>query len=336
MFLKKVGSFALISGTLSSFACQSVSGVQGDLQKKASVVNAGKQNLVSKQNESKSVDKNVVEKSILQKGSAVSEQNKKQVKTILFGEYSDLLLNYLSKAFGVHEHWKSLFETYEGDPYKAAKYALAALLLVVRGWYVLEAITGVICAFYEYFALCHTPDDSFVELFSSWRNLGRERTLFNLYAYNCSLPACILRALCPAVSAPALVLRVKSILFSEEEIVSLKLELLRLTVSLELGKNEEFSLEENKNMKDRYTEVVNLLHSKVDNADILIDEIKKEALKRLYSYYEKYLKKPINERCKHFEDMDEDEKKEANAEYDQENEYLKKRMDMLLEEMNAQ
>lgn len=51
MFLKKVGSFALISGTLGSFACQSVSGVQGDLQKKASVVNAGKQNLVSKQNE---------------------------------------------------------------------------------------------------------------------------------------------------------------------------------------------------------------------------------------------------------------------------------------------
>ena len=225
MFLKKVGSFALISGTLGSFACQSVSGAQGDLQKKASVVNAGKQNLVIKQNENKSVNKKVVEKSVDQKSFTVNGKNKqqeKQVKTILFGEYSDLLLNYLSKAFGVHEHWKSLFETYEGDPYKAAKYALAALLLIVKCWYALEIISNLITKSVDCCLGRVSFKDTRYKLFSYRFNLGRRLTLFNLYAYNCSLPACILRALCPAVSVPAFVLRIKSSIFDEDKILSLK------------------------------------------------------------------------------------------------------------------
>lgn len=238
MFFKKVGSFALISGTLGSFACQSVSGVQGDLQKKASVVNAGKQNLVSKQNERKSVDKNVVEKSILQKGSAVSEQNKKQVKSILFGEYSDLLLNYLSKAFGVHEHWKSLFETYEGDPYKAAKYGFVVLLLLVRGWYAFEIICDIVFSYLRHnVKKIASFEDTWGALFSSENNLARERTLFNLYAYNCSLPALVLRALCPTVSLPAFVLRIKSSIFSEDKIISFKRSYQKYKKELETLKN---------------------------------------------------------------------------------------------------
>jgi|GEM_PF-4209934 len=202
MFLKKVGSFALILGTLGSFACQSVSGVQGDLQKKASVVNAGKQN----ENSGK-IGKDVAKKAVVQKGSAAIGQNKdqqKKLETILFGEYSDLLLNYLSKAFGVHEHWKSLFETYEGDPYKAAKYALAFCLLCFRLYYMFIAFRQMKCYFVKY-NLRHVVNfrQSWGKFFSPGANLfHKKRTLFNLYFYNISISAYILRALCPTVFIP--------------------------------------------------------------------------------------------------------------------------------------
>ena len=247
------------------------------MQKKASVVNAGKQNLVIKQNEnSGKIGKDVAKKAVVQKGSAAIGQNKDQQKnleTILFGEYSDLFVNWLSKAFGLHEHWKSLFETYEGDPYKAAKYGFAALLLVVKIWYALDCIFSLIMCFWLYNlrkgVSFEDAWDTWGTLFSSENNLGRERTLFNLYAYNRSLPALVLRALCPAVSIPAFVLSIKSSIFNERKIIVLKREWQSYKEDLEKIKNRpEYSLYKS-DLKENLERVKNeLLELGVNVADM--------------------------------------------------------------------
>lgn len=111
--------------------------------------------------------------------------------------------------------------------------------------------------------------DTWGTLFSSENNLGRERTLFNLYAYNRSLPALVLRALCPAVSIPAFVLSIKSSIFNERKIIVLKREWQSYKEDLEKIKNRpEYSLYKS-DLKENLERVKNeLLELGINVADM--------------------------------------------------------------------
>lgn len=135
MLIKRFNSLALCLGIFGSVVYQGASCLQGSLQEK-SVVDciANKENLKVieggtvdpkkvKTEETDGVDKS--------NKSAVGEYKgtqKKEIKILFLDERSDLFINWLSKKFGFHEFWKSLFRTYAGDPYKFAKMGFVAIL----------------------------------------------------------------------------------------------------------------------------------------------------------------------------------------------------------------
>jgi|GEM_PF-6687789 len=108
--VKKVSSLALLSGIIGSLYCQSVCGVQSDLQDK-SVVTFGEKisptEAMSERKTGKDID---------------------EVVTLFFGGKTDLLINWLLRKFGFHESWEKLFRIAQGDPYKAAKEGFAIVL----------------------------------------------------------------------------------------------------------------------------------------------------------------------------------------------------------------
>ena len=107
---KKVSSLALLSGIIGSLSCQSVCGVQSDLQDKSVVTfgdNIAPTEAMSERKTGKDID---------------------EVATLFFGGKTDLFINWLSRKFGFHKSWEKLFRIAQEDPYKAAKEGFAIVL----------------------------------------------------------------------------------------------------------------------------------------------------------------------------------------------------------------
>ena len=173
--LKKVSSFTLFLGILSSITCQGVNGAGANFKDRNNQVI--EQRVQKKEKEVETVDRaenkgedklkkvNFLKQDVkaevapadrveqgadLNAGEMQPAVNGEKLVLSYIDENCDVFLNWLSKKCGFHENWYYLFHTYEGDKRALAKKIVCFIIFISRFFqrYILPLILGVYLFFF--------------------------------------------------------------------------------------------------------------------------------------------------------------------------------------------